>query len=126
MRPRFLARGHMQEPRFGDGRTVGHCRKRLTARRKKSSGESSFSVGSWGFCELDLVFPVAQPVALELGHIEVAAAFAGAGGCVDLLQIDRNDAGISLRGGQVFMAKQLLDVAHVCPSFEHFGGTGMA
>ena len=126
MRPRVLARGHMQGPRFGDGWTVGHCRKRLTARRKKSSGETVFSVGSWCFGERDLVLPVSQPVALELGHVEVAAAFAGAGGCVDFLQIDWNDAGVALRGGQVFMAKQLLDVAHVCPSFEHFGCTGMA
>ena len=116
----------MQGPRFGDGRTVGHCRKRLTARRKKSSGETAFSVGSWGFGERDLVLPVAQPVALELGHVEVAAAFARAGGCVDFLQIDGNDASVALRGGQVFMPKQLLDVAHVCPSFEHFGGARMA
>ena len=116
----------MQRPRFGDGRTVGHCRKRLTARRKKSSGESSFSGSSWGFGESNLVLPVAKPVALELGHVEVAAAFAGARGCVDFLQIDGNDAGVALRGGQVFMAKQLLDVAHVGPSFEHFRGTGMA
>ena len=83
-------------------------------------------MGSWGFGERDLVFPVAQPVALELGHVEVAAAFAGAGGCVDFLQIDGNDAGVNLRGGQVFMAKQLLDVAHVGPSFEHFRRAGVA
>ena len=126
MRPRFLARGHMQGPRCGDGGAVGHCRNRLTARRKKSSGETAFSVGSWGFGDRDFVFPVAQPVALELWHVEVATAFAGAGGCVDFLQIDRNDAGISLRGGQVFMTKQLLDVAHVGPSFEHFGRARMA
>ena len=83
-------------------------------------------MGSWGFGERDFVFPVSQPVALELGHVEVAAAFAGAGGCVDLLQIDGNDAGVNLRGGQDYMTKQLLDVAHVGPSFEHFGRARMA
>ena len=81
---------------------------------------------SWGFGERDFVFPVAQPVALELGHVEIAAAFAGTGGCVDLLQIDGNDAGVNLRGSQVFMAEQLLDVAHVGPSFEHFRRAGVA
>ena len=126
MCPRFLARGHMQGPRFGDGGAVGHCRNRLTARRKKSSGETAFSAGSWGFGEGNLVLPVSQPVALELGHVEVAAAFARACGGVDFLQVDGDDAGVALRGGQVFMAKQLLDVAHIRPSFEHFRRAGVA
>ena len=39
---------------------------------------------------------------------------------VGLLQVGFDDVKITLRGGQVFVAQQLLDVAQVGPGLEHF------
>jgi hypothetical protein len=58
------------------------------------------------------VFLVPKALQHEEGHGHILAAFAGAGGPVNPLQVHRGDVGVKLRGGEVGVSKEFLYMAN--------------
>jgi hypothetical protein len=70
-----------------------------------ASGEAGFSAVPRLLVEPGLVPLVAEAATLELGDIELPAAFARGRGGVDFLKVHGQDAGVNLGGGKAQVAE---------------------